>query len=171
MESTIDTKVNQPRPGVNILDRLTKQPKLEEKTTIEDKVILEELVNVPIREYTVYYSTIPNSQYLFKDGTAAEFTGGRFLTDDSRHITELDAEIARKHQFISKGLTKITDKDLDPIAEIKRKAVEEYVAKQKAATNPTSDKGTSIQAPLMQSAANSNSIAVGAASSVSGQPG
>jgi hypothetical protein len=110
------------------------------------------------REYTAYYHTIPNSQYVFTGGGVAEFVGGRFLTDDPVHILELDAEVARRNQYITKGEKKLTGKDLDPVAEIRRKAVEEYIAAQKVASNPDRDMGKSEQAPLIASAANSKTV-------------
>ena len=119
------------------------------------------------REYTAYYHTIPNSQYIFAGGGVAEFHGGRFLTDDPVHILELDAEVARRNQYITKGEKKLTGKDLDPVAEIRRKAVEEYIAAQKVASNPERNMGESEQAPLINSAANSKTVGQAAAGSSS----
>jgi hypothetical protein len=41
----------------------------------------------------VFKNTMANTQYLFKNGKAAQFPGGRYLTDDPVEIAELDAEI------------------------------------------------------------------------------
>lgn len=121
------------------------------------------------REYTVYHHTLPSAQYVFKSGGVAEFIGGKFLTDDPVHIQELDAEVGRRNQFISKGAKKLKTSDLDPVAEIKRQAVEEYLASLKAASGDASrDMGTSTQDALIKSAANSRTVGEAAAGSSSG---
>lgn len=41
----------------------------------------------------VFKNTMPNTQYMFKNGKSAQFVGGRYETDNAVEIFELDSEI------------------------------------------------------------------------------
>lgn len=113
----------------------------------------------------VFKSRIPSCRYVFKDGKHAPFIGGEYYTSDTTEIAELKAEIAANHPFlfIDENKKEIDTDKIDPIEEIRRKAVEDYIASQKQSLNKTNDRGTSTQERL--NVANSTSIAEGSGDS------
>jgi hypothetical protein len=110
-----------------------------------------------------------NSSYIFRNGKVAHFFGGEFFTDVPAEIAELDAEVAAGHPNIGIDADKKTVdvSDLDPVAVIKKKAIEEYLAAQaKASGDKSRDMGNTEKEKL--NVANSNTIAAAAAGSDSG---
>jgi hypothetical protein len=80
-----------------------------------------------------------------KSGKYIYFRDGKYATDEVDEIEELEAAIKAKHPhiFISKGEEQISAKKMnDPLAEIKEKAIAEYLASQNR------DMGTSESKPL-----------------------
>lgn len=78
----------------------------------------------------VFKSTISSCKYIFKSGKEASFINSEYYTDDDVEISELTKEINLKHPHIFRDENKLTvDTDnLDPLAYIKKKAIEEYLA-------------------------------------------
>lgn len=144
-----------PTPAPVIRPELLQQIRAGNKLPEVPKSVQQELEKQPERKYTVYFNTHKSCKHVFEKGGIAEFVGGRFLTDDAQHIKELDAEIARGNMFLSKGAEQLTAADLDPVAEIRRQAVADYIAQQKAAEGR--NMGTSVQGPV--GGANSKTIA------------
>jgi len=116
-----------------------------------------------------FFSRIPSVKYIFTNGKEAHFINGRFTTDVVGEIEQLNAEIAEGHPhlFTKPEALTITVADLDPLAEIKRKAIEEHMAKLAAASNPENDMGTSEQTKLDVA----NSVSVKGATAASNSAG
>lgn len=94
----------------------------------------------------LYKSSLQSCQYILKSGRYVYFKDGRHATDDSEVIAELDEAIKLKHPhiFVSAGEAEITAKKYgDPLAEIKEKAIAEYLAEQ----SKKKDFGNSDQKP------------------------
>lgn len=98
------------------------------------------------KEYYVFYCTIPNSTFIFTDGSLAPFTGGRYATDDEEKAYQLNKEIAagNNHFYVNKDKLKVTEEELDPMAEYKAKVIADFLAKQ---AKPI-DAGNYVQGPL-----------------------
>lgn len=106
----------------------------------------------------LYHNRIPNSRFVFKDGTDAVFTGGQFLTDDPKQISELDYEIANRHPsiYFDPENRQIDPISLDPVAQFKAKVIAEFLASQAAAIgNPNRDMGTAAAQRLVPSSSQS----------------
>lgn len=106
-----------------------------------------------------FKSHIISSKYHFKNGKEANFINGEFYTNIDSEIAELEAEIENGHAYIyiDKERMNVDTEKLDPISEIKRKAVEEYIALQEAATKGQRDMGNTE--PQKLNPANSTTIA------------
>ena len=93
----------------------------------------------------VFKNTIPSCSFIFKNGKQAAFIAGKYLTDIESEIKEFMAEIAAKHPYIFIDQNEVTvDTDaLSPLDQIKKQAVDDYLAAQTAALNTTNDRGTS----------------------------
>jgi hypothetical protein len=88
-----------------------------------------------------FKSTIPSCKFILGNGKNANFVGGIYRTDLEHEVAELKKEVELGHPFID-YLGQISAADLDPVAILKRRAVEEYLAAQKAAIDPSRDLGT-----------------------------
>jgi hypothetical protein len=99
-------------------------------------------------KFNVYFSSFPSCQYVFKSGKVAPFVGGRYTTKIQSEITELDHEISEGHPhiYVKKGMETAVAADLDPLSAIKKRAVEEYLAAQAKALDPTNDMGSTVAA-------------------------
>jgi hypothetical protein len=93
----------------------------------------------------VFKTTLGSSRYVFTSGKEAAFVGGEYLTDIASEIETLEQEIAAGHPHIYVDSAKATvDTDnMDPLEQIRQKAIADYIASQAAATNPANDLGTS----------------------------
>lgn len=113
------------------------------------------------KEYYVFYCTIPNSTFIFTDGTLAPFTGGRYVTNDEEKAYQLNKEITagNNHFYVNKDKLKVTEEELDPMAEYKAKVIADFLAKQ---AKPI-DAGNYVQGHLNVS--DSASLGVAAAQS------
>lgn len=83
-------------------------------------------------KYFVFYNHIPNSTFIFPDGQLAQFTNGRYVTQDPVRASLLTSEVQRGNQSIYVDPTKLTatEEELDPMAEYKARVIAEYLAKQ-----------------------------------------
>lgn len=96
-----------------------------------------------------YFSNIPACRYVFKSGTVAEFMNGKYLTSSPKEIEELEEEIKQGHPhlYIKKGHETA---DNDPLAGLKQKIINDYIAGQKKAmeeaTNGSRDFGNTPSA-------------------------
>lgn len=113
----------------------------------------------------VYHCRLNSCNFVFSDGHSAPFVQHMYYTDNVKEIEELDAEVAvgHPHIYINENFTQVDTDKLDPFADIKKKAIEEYIAAQKAAASLSNDRGNYVQGPTVF--ANSSTIAEAAAGS------
>jgi hypothetical protein len=99
---------------------------------------------------SLFKSRIPFIQYFFKSGKQAAFLNGEFITDTPSEVEELNLEVASGHPhiFIDEDKKTVDTNHLDPLDEIRRKAVEEYKASIAAATDKNQDRGSTEQGKL-----------------------
>ena len=118
----------------------------------------------------VFKSRIPSCKFLFKNGKEANFIGGKFMTDNESEIAELQAEVDLRHPhiYVDPEEAKVDSERVDPLEQIRMKAVAEYLAKQAAAVATTNDRGNTAQGGKLEGIANSATVAAGAAGSSSG---
>ena len=117
--------------------------------------------------YKVFYCRIPNSNFIFPDGSIAAFTGGRYVTDDPDKAAYLKQQVTlgNPHIYINPEQVEVTAKDLDPLAELKARIIAEYEAS-KIAQDKDKDAGFSKQGKL--NIADTNTV--GEAAGVSNSP-
>ena len=134
--------------------------------------------DIPVTIKRVFKSRVPFCKYIFKGGKEAPFIAGRYLTDIKSEIEELEAEVEAKHPtiYIDSAEKEVNTAKLDPIEEIKRRAIAEFIASQAAANNKANDRGNydagklnvTTSATVAEAAAGSDS---GTAATASGTPG
>lgn len=125
-------------------------------------------VEVPENTVFVFRSVMPSCQYVFRSGKVAPFINHEYATSMPQEIAELNYEIEMGHPHIKvspQGATKSTIK-VDPLEEVRAKAIAEYIANQAKANDINNDRGTSEQGKLNVS--NSTSVAAGMAGSAAG---
>ncbi len=101
--------------------------------------------------HKMFKSHIKSMRYVFRDGKVAEFVGGRFHTDDEKHIAELMEEIGQEGLGKSKNpsiYVDVNEKEVDPLlltpeAQLRAKIRAELIAEMQAATNPENNMGSS----------------------------
>lgn len=96
-----------------------------------------------------FCSNLPSSKYVFRSGKVANFVRGQYLTTIQSEIDELNNEIELGHPHISIDPKEKTVDSMhaDPLAKIKKQAIEEYIAAQAAAIDPSNDMGNTSAAP------------------------
>ena len=96
------------------------------------------------QKYNQYFSSRPKIGITMPSGKRIDFIGGTYLTAKQDEIAFLDEQIALGHQmiFVRKGAEVVDADALDPLAAVKKKAVEEYLAQQALNSNPNRDMGT-----------------------------
>lgn len=111
-----------------------------------------------------FKSSISSCKFILSNGKNANFVQGVYRTDIESEVAELKREIEQGHPYIS-YLGQVSAADLDPIAVIKRKAIEEYEAQKAATQNPKRDMGNTSdnKSTLVASAATSAGVAGNAA--------
>lgn len=97
------------------------------------------------KQYNQYFSTRPSISITMPSAKRIRFVAGSYITDKQDEIDFLDKEIAIGHQmiFTKQGQEVVNEEALDPLAAVKKKAVEEYLAKQAAQADPSRDMGNS----------------------------
>lgn len=109
----------------------------------------------------VFKCRIPSSKYLFSNGKEANFIGGRYMTDVEAEISALEDEIklGHPHIYVDSAEKEIDTEQMDPIEQIKKKAIAEYVAAQAKAIKTSNDMGNTEQGKL-QGIGNSSSTSM-----------
>ena len=117
----------------------------------------------------LYKSTVPSIKYIFANGKEAPFVGGKFHTSVPSEVAELDQEVLLGHPFIyvDKDQLTVDSANLDPLADIKAKAIADFLAAQKLANDPNNNRGTTTFSGKLGGIANSGTIADAAANSLS----
>lgn len=100
-----------------------------------------------VKKYNQYFSSRPSINIMMPSGTRIRFVGGVYMTDHPDEIAFLDSEVRAGNSMImiKKGQEQIDSDALDPLAAIKKKAIEEYLAQQALAANPNRDMGNTVQ--------------------------
>ena len=98
----------------------------------------------------LYKCSVKSCSYIFKNGKAGYFINGRYSTQLSNEIEELDNEVSLGHPNIFVDLKEIEiDTEADPLAGMKarlrQEILEEIKAKELISTNPARDMGDSEQ--------------------------
>jgi hypothetical protein len=98
------------------------------------------------KQFTLFKCSIQACQYYFKDGSRADFIGGRYATDDESKIEELQAEIEANHPNIYADEAELTTAAViqDPLAHLRAKIRAEVEAEMLA--NPQQHGSTSADA-------------------------
>ncbi len=92
------------------------------------------------RTLQLYKCTLRDASTVLPSGKFIYFKDGVYATDDEAEIAFLSAEIKAKHPHIYQDVNQatITETKLkDPLAEIKAKAIAEYLEQQKAKDHGT----------------------------------
>jgi hypothetical protein len=133
--------------------------------TLSPAIAHTQVKKVEEAKYHVFYCRIPNSNYIFPDGTQANFTGGRYATQDegkAHHLREVVKQ-GNVHIYIDPDKLELTEAELDPMAELKARIIAEHEAKKAIEQGAM---GEYAQGKL--NVADSNSIGQAAADSSSG---
>lgn len=109
----------------------------------------------------LYKSRLMSSKVIFTTGKELLFVNGRYPTDDEDEIKFLDAEIRNRHPhiYIDEKEKQVDSDRLDPLEEIKRRAVEEYLEKQKEMSTSNRDMGTTDQSGKLEGILTSDNVA------------
>lgn len=109
----------------------------------------------------VFKCRIPSSKYLFSNGKEANFIGGKYMTDVEAEISALEGEIkiGHPHIYVDAAEKEIDTEQMDPIEQIKKKAIAEYLAAQAQAVKTTNNMGNTEQGKL-QGIGNSSSTSM-----------
>ena len=125
--------------------------------------------NQESKKYNQYFSARPSLNITMPLGERIRFVGGTYITDSKHEIEFLDEQIKLGHGmiFTRKGQETVTSEALDPLAAIKKKAVEEYLANQQRAMDPKQDMGNTSSniSASVQTTRDLSSISVGSKSS------
>lgn len=88
--------------------------------------------------YYQYFSTRPRICIVMPSGEKLTFKGCVFVTKENRHKEFLDNEIASGNQmlYVRPGEHELTAEQLDPMASLRRKIIDEYEAAKMEQQNP-----------------------------------
>lgn len=93
--------------------------------------------------------TLASCKFVLKNGKVVNFVAGKYYTSIESEFAELKAEVDSEHPHISYA-GEVNKADMDPVAALKRKAIEEYLAEQ--ASKVGKDMGSTVAAPIIASA-------------------
>lgn len=103
---------------------------------------MEQNQEVEVEKFHQFESTMLSCRHVFSNGKVAHFINGVFRTNLEGEAEELKAEVKAKNPYLSyRGV--VTADDFDPLARIKKQAVEEYKAKVAAQAKKDRDFGAS----------------------------
>lgn len=91
-----------------------------------------------------YQMSLSSGTYILRDGSPCVFVSGSFYTNSKKIISELNEEVENPTSLIS-YVGEVNEEDLDPLNEIKKQAIADYLARTAAAVDKESDRGTSLQ--------------------------
>lgn len=115
----------------------------------------------------IFKSRVASSKFVFKNGKEASFVLGKYFTDVPWEIKELESEIesGHPHLYVDKAEATIDSDLVDPLEDIRKKAVADYIARMSKATQQDNDMGETVNTGKLEGIANSDTISEGAASS------
>ena len=95
------------------------------------------------KQYNQYFSTRPIISITMPSSKRIKFVGGMYVTDKEDEIEFLNAEIkfGNAMLFVKKDQLTVDSEALDPLAAVKKRAIEEYLENQKRAMDPNRDMG------------------------------
>lgn len=119
--------------------------------------------------FYVFKNSLGNCRYTFKDGKDANFLNGEYITDSAKEVEELQAEVDARHPhiYVDAARATVTTDKIDPLAEIRAKAIADYKAEMAAALLKTNDMGETDQTGKLQGINNSDLLADAMAGSTS----
>ena len=114
-----------------------------------------------------FFSTRPKISITMPNGNRIYFVGGTYLTDSESEIAFLNGEVAAGNSmiFVKKESLTVDADALDPLAAIKKKAIEEYISQQALNSDPNRDMGNT-NTNIGDSIATTKSIAAISAGSI-----
>jgi hypothetical protein len=117
----------------------------------------------------VFFNSLVNCRYTFRNGKDANFLGGRYTTDNAAEIDELNHEISEGHPhiYVKEDERTIDTTVVDPMEAIRAKVRQELLAEMAANTAKDNDRGNYDVPEKLQGIVNSNDIAEGASGSSS----
>ena len=83
--------------------------------------------------FQIYTSSLENQKLITRTGRILIVRNYKYLTDEQDIIDFLDSEIKAGGFITMKKAGQTTEDDLDPIAALKKRAVQEYIEEQKVA--------------------------------------
>lgn len=95
-------------------------------------------------EYHVFRNSLGNAKYTFPWGKDANFLGGEYPTNIVAEIAHFVEELAVGHPHLTFTGTR-EEQFTDPLAEVKRKAVADYLVQQERALDATKVLGSTDQ--------------------------
>lgn len=100
------------------------------------------------KKYHQYFSTRPMVTITMPNGNRIRFVGGVYMTANQSEIDFLQEQIRIGHPiiYIKEGATVVDADALDPLAAVKKKAIEEYLQQQKLASDPNRNMGNTAPA-------------------------
>lgn len=103
----------------------------------------EQKQEVQEKQYHQYFSSRPMISITMPTAKRIRFVGGMYVTDKQDEIDFLNSEIKAGNQmiFIDANKRTVGEAALDPLAAIKKKAVEDYLANIEKAKDPNNDMG------------------------------
>lgn len=108
---------------------------------------------------SIFFSYAPTMGYVFRSGRVIHFIGGQYTTTIKAEIEELNEVCAEANSnyYVKEGQLTIDPDQLDPVAVMYAKMLEQARAEVAAATNPDRNMGETSQGKL-EGIANSSSI-------------
>ncbi len=115
--------------------------------------------------YHQYFSTRPIMNIATTTGKMIHFVGSTYVTDAEDEIAFLDNEIRAglKAIYVKQDKKTVSAVELDPLAAIKKKVIDEYLAAQAAQADVSRDMGNTSTDPQagMQTSKSIGAITVG----------
>lgn len=94
-------------------------------------------------KYTSYISISPRFRTIAPSGKVIQFQAGQYITDDQECISYLDEQIKLKaFDTVQKGEA-VDSPTIDPMADLKRKIIKEYLEKEQSELAPDYGKSES----------------------------
>lgn len=119
-----------------------------------------------MKKYHQFFSRRPRISIIMPSGRSIHFSGGMYVTSNEQEIEFLNAEVAAGHPmiYVKDNEKVITEEQLDPLAAVKKRAIDEYLAQQKRQQDPERDMGNSVQEQNLTTSQSIKNITIGSKS-------
>jgi hypothetical protein len=113
------------------------------------------------KQYHQYFSTRPVINITMPSSKKIRFVAGVYVTDNADEVKFLDEQIAFGHSmiYVKEGQEVVGEEALDPLAAVKKKAIEEYLATQQKQQDPARDMGNTQASGVSADVATTKTIA------------